>query len=184
LRCPGCVAPETLPFEGGQEVQVEALARDLAEDSGIEGVTFSGGEPMSQAPALCRLIDKVRAARDLSFLSYTGFTLEFLRRSGTAMQRALLDRLDLLIDGPYLRERHTTLRWRGSDNQHVHFLTPRYQHLAAMADERGTWIEFEVSFEGAMHWMGIPPSGFRDAIPEALGRLGVVVQPWEERSDE
>jgi anaerobic ribonucleoside-triphosphate reductase activating protein len=184
LRCPGCVAPETLPFEGGEEVDVEAIARELAEDLGIEGVTFSGGEPMAQAPALCRLIDRVRAARDLSFLSYTGFTLEALRRSGTAAQRALLDRLDVLIDGPFLHERQTDLRWRGSDNQRVHFLTPRHRHLAASAEERGAWIEFEVSADGAVHWMGIPTPGFREAIPEALRRHGIMVRPDEDSADE
>jgi anaerobic ribonucleoside-triphosphate reductase activating protein len=184
LHCPGCAVPETLPFAGGEEVDVEALARELTDDPGIEGVTFSGGEPMAQAPALCRLIDRLRDARDLSILSYTGYTLEALRRSGTPAQRALLDRLDILIDGPFLRERQTDLRWRGSDNQRVHLLTPRHRGLHASIEERGIWIEFEVSADGAIHWMGIPPPGFGETVPRALRRLGVLVQAWEGTADE
>jgi anaerobic ribonucleoside-triphosphate reductase activating protein len=78
----------------------------------------------------------------------------------------------VLIDGPFVQERHTDLRWRGSDNQRVWFLSPRYQNLAAMAEERGTWIEFEVD-DGTLRWMGIPPPGFREALPRALERLGI-----------
>jgi anaerobic ribonucleoside-triphosphate reductase activating protein len=173
FRCPGCVAPETLPFAGGEEVEVDAIARELAALPDIKGLTLSGGEPMAQAGALCRLIDSIRAARDLSFLCYTGYTLKYLRRSGSAAQRDLLARLDVLIDGLYLREQHTDLRWRGSDNQRVVFLTPRYRHLAPCLDDRGVWVEFELGNDGSLRWMGIPPAGFRDAVPLALARLGI-----------
>src|SRR5947207_12067562 len=68
FRCPGCVAPETLPFRGGEAVSVASLADELIGLPEIEGVTFSGGEPMSQAAALARLVDLVRTKRDLSFM--------------------------------------------------------------------------------------------------------------------
>ena len=129
FRCPGCVASETLPFDGGETVEIDALAAELLALPNLDGLTLSGGEPMSQPVALARLIDRLRDSRDLSVLSYTGYTLGELRRSGTFAQRELLDRLDVLIDGLYIRERHTQLRWRGSDNQQVHFLTPRHKDL-------------------------------------------------------
>ena len=144
LRCPGCVAPETLPFAGGEVVQVSKLTEEIIALQEIEGLTFSGGEPMSQAAALIELVDSVRACRDLSMVCYTGFPLAYLRGKGTPAQQELIQRLDVLIDGPYLRQRHTTLRWRGSDNQQVHFLSARYQHLARMVQEQGSWIEFEL----------------------------------------
>jgi len=177
FRCPGCVAPETLPFAGGEVVEVDTLAAELAGLAHIEGVTLSGGEPMSQAAALNRLIDCVRARCDLSFVCYTGHTLDALQRKGSQAQRALLERLDVLIDGPFVQERHTDLRWRGSDNQRVWFLSPRYRELAALADERGRWIEFEVG-DGTLRWMGIPPPGFREALPQALRRRGIELQVW------
>lgn len=174
LRCPGCVAPETLPFEGGEDLQVSRLAGELIGLEEIEGVTFSGGEPMSQAAALTELVDAVRSSRDLSVVCYTGFPLGHLRSKGTPAQMELLKRLDILIDGPYLRQRHTTLRWRGSDNQQVHFLSPRYRHLAQMVQEQGSWIEFELDEQDTLHWMGIPPLGFRAAFEEQLDRIGVL----------
>src|ERR1019366_4507297 len=174
LRWPGCVAPETLPFAGGEAVPISRLAEEIIALPEIEGLTFSGGEPMSQAAPLAELVDSVRSRRDLSVVCYTGFPLPHLRRKGTPEQQELIKRLDILIDGPYLRQRHTTLRWRGSDNQQVHFLSPRYQHLARMVQEHGSWIEFELDEQDTLHWMGIPPLGFRAAFEQQLDRIGVL----------
>lgn len=176
LRCPGCVAPETLPFAGGEIVQVSTLAEELIALQGIEGLTFSGGEPMAQAAALTELVHQVRASRDVSVVCYSGFPLAYLRSKGTPAQHELFKRLDILIDGPYLRRRHTDLRWRGSDNQRVHFLSSRYRHLAEMVQERGSWIEFEWDAQESLHWMGIPPLGFRNAFEQHLDRIGVLVK--------
>ena len=176
LRCPGCVAPETLPFAGGEIVQVPRLADEFIALRGIEGLTFSGGEPMAQAAALTKLVDQVRSGRDLSIVCYSGFPLDYLRSKGTSAQHELIKRLDILIDGPYLRGRHTDLRWRGSENQQVHFLSPRYRHLAEMVQERGSWIEFEWDAQDSLHWMGIPPLGFRNAFEQHLDRIGVLVK--------
>jgi anaerobic ribonucleoside-triphosphate reductase activating protein len=172
FRCPGCVAPQTLSFEGGELVSVARLADELAALPRIDGITFSGGEPMSQAGALVRLIDSLRRRRDYSYLCYTGFTRMHLERAGTADQRALLDRLDMLIDGPFVKERQTDLRWRGSDNQVVHFLSPRHLDQAERVNDRGTWIEFDLARDG-LQWMGIPPKGFRERIPAAFLELGI-----------
>lgn len=172
LRCPGCVAPETLRFAGGSVHDPEELGDQLAALPDIDGVTFSGGEPTAQAAALCRLIDRVRATRNLSFLSYTGQTIEHLRERGTDAQRELLARLDVLIDGPYVAARHTDKRWRGSDNQRVLFLTDRHRDWANRLDDRGTWIEFEAA-DDAVAWMGIPPVGFREAFETAMEQRGV-----------
>lgn len=138
---------------------------------------------MAQAAALSKLVDDIRACRDLSIVCYTGFPIGHLRTKGTPAQKELIERVDILIDGPYLRRRHTTLRWRGSENQQVHFLSPRYQHLAPMVQERGSWIEFEFDAQDTLHWMGIPPLGFRAAFEQQLDRIGVLMQA-EEHSHE
>ena len=52
--------------------------------------------------------------------SYSGWTFEHLRDEGTPEQKALLQALDVLIDGPFLlAERTLALPWRGSRNQRV-----------------------------------------------------------------
>jgi anaerobic ribonucleoside-triphosphate reductase activating protein len=99
---------------------------------------------------------------------------------GTRPQQELLTRLDLLIDGPYIVGRHTNLRWRGSDNQRVHFLSTRYRHLQPVTKDRGAWIEFELLPDGGLRWMGIPPVGFREAVPLALAKVGIELGTSEE----
>lgn len=168
FRCAGCVAPESLPFDGGTLVATDEIIDRLRTLPDIEGVTFSGGEPFAQPGPLARIADDCRA-RGLSVMSYTGYTLEALTARGTPEQHEFLRRLDILVDGPYVEARHTDKRWRGSDNQRVLFLSPRHQEWAERVDDRGRWIEFEVESE-SVAWMGIPPPGFRAAFEDAMTR--------------
>jgi len=172
LRCRGCVAPETLSFEGGTVRTVDDLADWLCSLSATEGVTFSGGEPFAQAEALALLLDKVRAVRpDFSAMSYSGFTLAALMR-GTAAKQALLARLDLLVDGPYQAARHGDLRWRGSSNQRLIPLTDRYPDVLSRPDI-GQGIEFTLDLDGGLSWAGVPGvRGFRERIAAGLASRG------------
>ncbi len=135
LRCPGCCNPHMLAFETAELLSVDEVAAEILASPGVEGVTFLGGEPFSQAEALAALARRCRAT-GLSVRVFSGYTLERLRRGGPGWAE-LLNATDLLVDGPYLRERHTTARrWVGSDNQRAHFLTERYAHLS---DDAGGW---------------------------------------------
>ena len=85
----------------------------------LTGLTLSGGEPFLQPAALLPL---ARAAheRGLDVWSYSGFTLEELRAQEDPDVDALLDELDVLVDGDYREElRDLTLHFRGSRNQRV-----------------------------------------------------------------
>ncbi|GFJ85694.1 4Fe-4S single cluster domain-containing protein [Phytohabitans houttuyneae] len=125
IGCAGCISPQWIPAEGGSWLPVAELAERIVHEA-VDGLTLSGGEPFDQAGAAADLVRRVRARRDMSVLSYTGYTLSHLRRHGTPDQHALLDALDLLVDGPYLRAKHADLRWRASTNQRVHHLTGRH----------------------------------------------------------
>jgi anaerobic ribonucleoside-triphosphate reductase activating protein len=122
IHCPGCYVVETWAFEGGQMVYVESLAEALLEpDHQRDGITFVGGEPFAQAGALAELIRQLRARQpDIHLLSYTGYTLEALRRRNDPDTDYALDHLDTLIDGPYIEKLHSTAGpWTGSGNQRV-----------------------------------------------------------------
>ena len=85
----------------------------------LDGVTFSGGEPFVQSAPLADLARKLRA-HNLTVWAYTGYTLEALVAQRDPDINALLAALDVLVDGPFLRDqRDLTLRFRGSRNQRV-----------------------------------------------------------------
>ena len=131
LRCPGCCNPEFLPFKGGTtktlREMTEWLARS-AEESGVEGITLMGGEPFSHAVAALALA-KTSRELGLSVMVFSGFTLEELQARAEPEVAELIAATDILVDGPYVREKpDTERRWIGSRNQRIHFLTPRYSY--------------------------------------------------------
>ena len=118
-HCPGCHNPGSHDPDGGREMTVEEVAAELLKNPMTDGLTLSGGEPFAQA-ADCLRLAKTAHGHGLNVWSYTGWTFEHLRDEGTAEQRALLEELDVLIDGPFVLEQRTlALPWRGSRNQRV-----------------------------------------------------------------
>ncbi|MBZ5670026.1 MAG: radical SAM protein [Acidobacteriia bacterium] len=76
VGCVGCWNSRTHPFHGA-EVPVDVVAQDLVRAQAqhtLEGVTFSGGEPMQQADSLLRLIQGLhQQAPELSFGMFSGY---------------------------------------------------------------------------------------------------------------
>jgi len=126
IRCEGCCNPEMFADRGGEELSVAALAAEVLAEPGLEGVTFLGGEPFEQAAPLAELARAVRA-RGLSVMVFTGHLREELEARAEPGVRALLDAADLLADGPFVATQPGNhLRWLGSRNQRLHFLSERY----------------------------------------------------------
>lgn len=122
-RCNGCFNPDTHSFEERERLIPEALLEKYL-TGGVEGITVSGGEPFLQPEGLSRLLELARS-KGLSTLVYTGFTIEEIRKDPE--MAVCLNSIDVLIDSPFDRERiEPTLLARGSENQRIHLLTPRY----------------------------------------------------------
>ncbi|MEM1068298.1 MAG: 4Fe-4S single cluster domain-containing protein [Planctomycetota bacterium] len=156
LRCPECCNPEMLPFEGGSIRTVDSLIADLerAMDSGIEGITLLGGEPFSQADELASFAESARQ-RELSVMVFSGFTLAQLRSRRDPGTARLLAQIDLLVDGPFLKQRpDRQRRWVGSANQQIHFLTERYRAEDDCWNQPNT-IELRL-IDGELHVNGFP----------------------------
>ncbi len=177
-HCPGCVAPEMQPFEGGFEISVDELANIFLNAPNLEGITFSGGEPMEQAEAIGELILKIREKKDFSFFCFTGFLLEDLIHFGTHAQKRLVSLLDVLVDGPFVQEEYANLLWRGSSNQCVHFLSDRYKDWSERLTEPSQGLELEFD-SGSLKWMGIPPLGFQENFLSKMAELGVIIEERE-----
>ena len=117
-HCQGCHNPETWEFDGGTWWMTDDLVKVIEENPLAKGVTFSGGEPFSQAEAFAELAGQLKN-RGYEVASYSGFTMEELLQ-GSREQRMLLEKLDVLIDGPYIEEqRSLSLAYRGSRNQRI-----------------------------------------------------------------
>jgi len=146
FQCEGCINPEFQPLIDRYLVPVEELARRILSTEGIEGVTYTGGEPLLQVKALVPLSEILRAHR-LTIVCYTGFTLYELRRSSDPNVMSLLGLLDVLIDGQYIQQEKENLLWRGSANQKVHFITNTYSSYKAQVNTQ--LAEMELVFDNS-----------------------------------
>ncbi|MCL1492295.1 MAG: radical SAM protein [Pseudanabaena sp. Salubria-1] len=127
-ECPDCFNPASWSLAVNQLVSVEELAERILSEPANQGVTFSGGEPFLQAPALAALAKQIKTA-GLNVMSFTGYTLSELR-SPNAPKGAedLLDQLDILIDGPYVSALaiHAPNSPVSSRNQRLHVFNPAF----------------------------------------------------------
>ena len=132
IGCPGCYNAFTHAHEQRTLATPDTIAEWVSSLEGIEGVSFSGGEPFEQAQAVRSTIAEIRKRNpNLTFFSYSGFDLEVLQQSEDDEVTGLLSELDMLSAGPYVHsERQSDLLWRGSSNQKLHYFTDAYsQHL-------------------------------------------------------
>jgi len=126
-HCPGCFQPETWDFAYGEPFTDATKERvlTLLEPDFITGLTLLGGEPFEpeNQTALLPLLEEVRARGGKTIWAFTGFTLEALRARGGetgSVTRAMLERLDVLVDGPFIEaKKKLGLRFRGSENQRL-----------------------------------------------------------------
>ena len=76
VGCAGCWNPRTHPFHGA-EVTGDAVAQEVLgahQEHALEGITFTGGEPMQQAGSLLGLIRRLhQQAPELSFGMFSGY---------------------------------------------------------------------------------------------------------------
>ncbi|MBW3634471.1 MAG: radical SAM protein [Chloroflexi bacterium] len=169
IRCPGCFNPHTWPVEGGLAMRVPTLIDRLITDD-VEGVTFLGGEPFDQAAALAEVAEAV-SATGRSVMTFTGFTLEELRRDLRPGVAALLDSTDLLVDGPYDQTSPDDLRpWVGSTNQRFHFLSPRYEHLSDVLEDLPDRLELRITADGSVSVNGFATQDILRPLLEGIGR--------------
>lgn len=119
--CEGCHNPDTHDFSGGYDCDIDKILAAIDENPLLDGVTFSGGEPMCQPEAFSLLAAELKK-RELNIVTYTGYTYEELLKISEKRPAVgeLLELTDLLVDGRFvLAERDLTLLFRGSTNQRV-----------------------------------------------------------------
>lgn len=167
-RCRGCINEDFISFTERHIMPTDKLAEMILSLSGIDGATLSGGEPFSQAAELDALCE-VLIESNLSIVCYTGYTLDELMGREDPYTHKLLSKIDVLIDGPFIESKAANLKWRGSDNQQIHYLTDRYQHLLGECEPPKASVEMIIS-QGELVTTGNWPPGFVEALERELSR--------------
>ena len=163
LACKGCWNKETWNAKGGDWKSNEWILEQIKATPDLEGVTFLGGEPLQQADALLPLIQQIREL-ELSIFLYTGYRPEEFDET----MQACFDLSDIAVTGRYIEEqRNTGLRWRGSENQVIHFNTERYEDFEL---EDGTDVEVTIDHDtGQVTVLGYPDQEILQEIEEIIG---------------
>ena len=124
--CPGCFNPEAWDFGYGQpftQTEAEQVLDALAKPY-VKGFSLLGGEPFHprNQEAVLSLVRQVRErfpGKDI--WCYTGYLYEDILSGRVGEHgRALLEQLDVLVDGPFvIALKNLGLRFRGSSNQRI-----------------------------------------------------------------
>ena len=125
-HCRECFNPETWDFSFGSpfgEEQMEEILK-LLDRSYIRGLSLLGGEPFEpqNQQAVLELVRRVRQRLpEKDVWCYSGYLFENLAAGRVGEHsRALLEQLDILVDGPFvLEQKDLGLRFRGSANQRI-----------------------------------------------------------------
>ena len=153
LACAGCWNPATHAFVGVDR-SIDDVATQILGVVGIDGVTFSGGEPMQQASALFALISILKARRpDLSIGMYSGYTERELNAS--AIWRAVCEHLDFAVLGRFVAAKPSSLPLRTSANQILRLFSGRYREEDFQRQE----CEVQITQDGLVQITGFPLAG-------------------------
>jgi anaerobic ribonucleoside-triphosphate reductase activating protein len=169
----------THPFNRDRDKPVEEVAEWILSCQGIEGVTFSGGEPFQQAGDLRRLCEYIKLRRpDLSIGAFSGYTLKELvggrwhwkapgadgwTRGDPDLFEGVKQFLDFGVFGRFRQTMACNDRpLCGSRNQEVIFFSDRY----SPPDMKPQGFEVTISADGKGAVItGFPP-------PTLLGLIG------------
>lgn len=159
--CLGCMSKDTHSTENGKLYTIQSLVKLILKYNN-EGITISGGEPFLQAQELTKMLHAIKKERDFGVIVYSGYTLEELSCKKEA--QALLQEIDILIDGRYEEEQNDNISLRGSSNQKVHLLTDRYKDIYKdYYDKQRREIEIYIEDNGPIV-IGIPKIGTVEKI--------------------
>jgi len=171
LACQNCFNPDSHPFTGADATVLAVAERVLQahQEHGTEGVTFSGGEPMQQAPALLELIQALRQqVPSLSFGMFSGYSdlelvlgeysiwgCDYSESDRRRLWEEIRAHLDFAVLGRFNETQPSALPLRTSRSQALRMLTSRY----GVKDYGPQSVEVIVHPDGRAEVTGFPILG-------------------------
>ncbi|HLR18940.1 MAG TPA: anaerobic ribonucleoside-triphosphate reductase activating protein [Staphylococcus sp.] len=121
--CENCYNKVAQNFKYGERFNDDILEEVLSycEPDHISGLSILGGEPFCNLDITlkCAQTFRRRFGKSKSLWVWTGFLYEYLVQD-TAERRALLELIDVLVDGPFINHLYQpNLPYKGSLNQRV-----------------------------------------------------------------
>ncbi len=169
FACEGCIEERLWSGEVGEEIEVTALWQRLKPLlKNVDGITFSGGEPLFQADALLCLLKYIKEETDV--MLFTGESNQaFLEH-----YRKLHPYIDLCVTEKFVYKLHGNYLWRGSANQR--FLSPTGKYDSKILElwyrEESKGIELYFDINRAFIY-GIPPPGQLKSLESLLSKKGI-----------
>lgn len=157
--CPGCSNPELWASDVRADMPVSHILKQV-EELRPQGVTISGGEPFLQAAELKELVCGLHRMGIEDILIYTGFLKEELLDMEDPDVDFVLTSIAVLVDGPFIKELADDVPLRGSSNQRVWALNPKYER--AYGDFMNGEKRVDAFFlDGEVHYIGIPDKNYQ-----------------------
>jgi anaerobic ribonucleoside-triphosphate reductase activating protein len=98
LGCKECWNKQTWSMKTKKLISCHSLFEDIKQQPNIDGVTFSGGEPLLQADNLLELAILIKETTTLDLHIFTGFELSEIVNNN---QKKLLDLADTIVAGRF-----------------------------------------------------------------------------------
>ena len=122
-NCPGCHNKIAQDYNYGEEFDEDKIIQRIKENSILNGITISGGEPLCKEniATVNQFIQKVKKEKpDFDVWCYSGYTFEQLQARNDETTNDTLKNIDVLVDGRFIEERkNPEIKFRGSDNQRI-----------------------------------------------------------------
>lgn len=169
FRCPGCIDPAQWDRGAGKPVAVSDLAEACAGSyNDVEGVTFSGGEPLLQAVGLLSFLRFLPPKMDK--MLFTGFEQEEM----SGLQREVQAVMDISVEGRYIEKEAGDYLWRGSANKILRSPTCKYDQATLERWMHSPSAGMSVNLAGeSVLFYGVPRKGALESIEKELRKKGV-----------
>ena len=160
-KCEGCTNPDLQSMDK-PHIPLEiltAMCRSAISAYHLDGISISGGEPFLQAEELSKLLEELTPFH-CNVLIFSGYTIEELKEKKDPYVDKLLSLVDVLVDGPFIKERNRGELLRGSDNQRILYFNPdvkdRFEEYISL--DRHI-IDSFIAEDGVVV-VGVHPNGF------------------------